>query len=1104
MGMSPRVSQPPCPACLEALEPRLLLSADLLITEFMADNENGIQDYWGHERDWIEIHNPTAEDVDLAGWKLRDTGNEWTFPSATLKAGTYLLVFASDEDTVAPNGELHANFRLKGDGEYLGLLDPAGGVVHEYAPQYPPQDEDMSYGVQYQQHGMATFVDQGYGARYVVPRDGGAGLSWIESSFTATGWSTGLTGLGFGVGGPGESVTLVDSGSRWRYLDNGSNQGTAWRQRTFSDTSWAAGDAQLGYGDGDEATTVGFGGDLDHKYITTYFRHHFRLEDAWRYSSLTLRLLRDDGAVVYLNGQELRRSNMPSGSIGYTTEALEGVGGGEEYRWFEYIEDLAARPGLLVEGDNVLAVEVHQIHDHSTDISFDLELIAETTASELLETNVEAEMRNVNASCYLRMPFLVAEPSEYTKLTLQMAYEDGYVAYLNGELVAQPNAPSAPQWNSSALADRPVEEALHFETVDLSDRLELLVSGQNILAIHALNDSASDGSFLIAPRLTASAATTIEEYYFPDPTPREPNVTGVLGVVGDTHFSVHRGLFTEPFTLEITTDTPGAQIRYTTKGEEPTATTGLVYNAQTGIYIDETTTLRAAAYRTGWVATNVDTQTYLFLDDVIRQSPNGERPGADWPNPGTVNSQLISYGMDPDIVDSSTYRATLKDDLMAIPSISLVTDLDHLFHPTTGIFVNAGRDGRAWERPASAELIYPPDAAGAGFPDGADEGFQIDAGLRIRGGYSRSGNNPKHAFRLFFREEYGDTKLRYPLFGEEGTDEFDCVDLRTSQNYSWAFGGPNNNTMVREVSSRDIQGDTGSAYTRSRYYHLYINGQYWGIYQTQERSEAAYAASYFGSDKEDFDVIHQSDSRRIFATDGNTDAYYRLRQIALSGFASSANYYRAQGLNTDGTRNRAYEVLLDADNLIDYMIDTFYVADNDGPGSHFTRPSPNNYWAMYNRQNPHGFQFFAHDMEHSYGLGTSRGGTYDINNLVTPLLTSTSGSLAYFNAHWLHQEVMKNREYALRFADRVYEHLFNDGILTPDAALARINARAAQIDRAIVAESARWGDQKSSSPRTRNHWLTDVNEVRSWIASRVPIVISQLRAVGWYLSLIHI
>jgi hypothetical protein len=110
-------------------------------------------------------------------------------------------------------------------------------------------------------------------------------------------------------------------------------------------------------------------------------------------------------------------------------------------------------------------------------------------------------------------------------------------------------------------------------------------------------------------------------------------------------------------------------------------------------------------------------------------------------------------------------------------------------------------------------------------------------------------------YHLFFREEYGAAKLRYPLFEDEGVSEFDKVDLRCAQNYSWANWSGEHNTLVRDVFSRDTQRDMNQPYTCSRYYHLYVNGMYWGIYQTQERAEASYASDYFEGTREDFDVI---------------------------------------------------------------------------------------------------------------------------------------------------------------------------------------------------------------------------------------------------------
>ena len=344
--------------------------------------------------------------------------------------------------------------------------------------------------------------------------------------------------------------------------------------------------------------------------------------------------------------------------------------------------------------------------------------------------------------------------------------------------------------------------------------------------------------------------------------------------------------------------------------------------------------------------------------------------------------------------------------------------------------------------------------------------------------------------------------LNSRCFGEEGVDEFDKIDLRTTQNYSWSFQGSDRNAFVRDVFSRDLQGLMGQPYTRSRFYHLYINGQYWGIFQTQERSEARYAASYFGGDKDDYDVVKSAGSSGGYeseATDGNLEAYHRLADMFYQsnglGDANMADYWRAQGMNPDGTRNEDYERLLDVENLIDYMILTYFTSDADGPGSKFTRPRVNNYYGIYNRENPDGFKFFEHDSEHSLDTGNAAGANY---NMVTPFTTG-GRQHRYFNPHWMHEQLAEtNQVYREQFADRVYETMFNGGLLTPENTTALIDARAEQIDMAIIAESARWGDSKRTSPFTKTNWESAVRRTKSWLEDRVPVVVQQLQGVDWF------
>jgi len=187
---------------------------------------------------------------------------------------------------------------------------------------------------------------------------------------TATG-SQFWPSAGSDPGSSSESV-LVPLGTTWAYRDDGSDQGTAWQALSFDDSTWQTGAAQLGYGDGDEQTVVSFGPDVNNKYVTTYFRHSFTVADPTQVTGLTLNVIRDDGAVVYLNGVEVARSNLPEGTINYQTLASAAIGGSAESAALSF----SISPTLLLPGTNVLAVEVHQASVNSSDLSFDLSLVA--------------------------------------------------------------------------------------------------------------------------------------------------------------------------------------------------------------------------------------------------------------------------------------------------------------------------------------------------------------------------------------------------------------------------------------------------------------------------------------------------------------------------------------------------------------------------------------------------------------------------------------------------------------------------------------------------------------------------------------------------------
>lgn len=572
-------------------------------------------------------------------------------------------------------------------------------------------------------------------------------------------------------------------------------------------------------------------------------------------------------------------------------------------------------------------------------------------------------------------------------------------------------------------------------------------------------------------------------------------------------FSVKRGFYSIAFDVVVDADTANAKIYYTLDGSDPRKSPTVQQKASPAtIHVDPESTeglrakapgfvIRACSQVSGMPRSQSVAHTYFFINKAVSLSPEGKSPGPNWPNPGKY-PQFIDYGMSPAVTNDSRYKNSLSAALISIPSISLSTDLKNLFAADSGIFMNALSDGSAWERPASVELIN---------PDNSD-GFQINAGLRIRGGYSRHPENPKHAFRLFFRDEFGEGKLKFKLFGDEGVDEFDKLDLRTSQNYSWSY--PDHlgdyNTMTRDVFSRDLQREMGQPYTRSRYYHLYINGVYWGIFQTQERSEAKYAESYFGGISDNYDVI-KNDEGLVVATDGNINAYNEVYKFATNGFASNTAYFKILGQNVNGTPNSSYKKYLDVDNLIDYMMIIFYTGNFDSPVSKFAGDQvPNNFYCIYDRTKNEGFKFFAHDAEHSLRTTAGEGPGIGINeNRVN--VTMNVSSVSQFQPQFLHNKLAANPEYRIRFADQVYKLLFNNGPMTPQKTSALFSSRTKEIEMAIIGESARWGDTYYSPktpgfPRTKDdHWKWAVNDLlTNYFPVRSGILLNQLKSANLF------
>ena len=608
------------------------------------------------------------------------------------------------------------------------------------------------------------------------------------------------------------------------------------------------------------------------------------------------------------------------------------------------------------------------------------------------------------------------------------------------------------------------------------------------------------------------ASSTDDYRYFTTPTPGAANAAaGRTGFTPKVAFSVPHGYKDAPFQLTLSCpEKPGAQIYYTLNGRQPTVG-GSGSTLYTGpITISQTTVVRAAVPDADSLRQNDTFASYLFVADILTQTAATRPEG--FPSGSMLNrrgeQQQIGYGMRAASklgdVDAATATARLYNGFTnGIRTVSLVFDPDDLFDKDKGIYVNAKEEGREWERPTMAEQIYPVDT---------NDEFSVSCGISIRGAFSRMGTYKKHAFRLFFRSEYGMNSLNHPLFGDEGPQSFGKIDLRCDQNSSWA-NGKADTTLIQELWVRDTQRDMGQPYNKSRYYHLFLNGCYWGIYQTEERVDQRYCADTIGGEEDNFDVVRTSNTGgQNYTTgivEGDTTAWSNFWHITMKeGYGSKYpdNYYRVQGLNPDGTRNPDYPIYLNVTNLICYMLTAHYTIDTDGPVNSATKKQ-NNVIGYRNRVDGEadfdGFIWNRHDGENAlfHPLGKT------LNQLLTDIIrlgTRDYGRTALedFGPSMLNWELCQNAEYRRTFVDLVQKMIISpNGAMAPKASKARYRARMAEIDDAVMAELARWGG--GANYERNKSWITACENDLSFFDQRTPYLLQAYRddKIKWFPSI---
>ena len=531
----------------------------------------------------------------------------------------------------------------------------------------------------------------------------------------------------------------------------------------------------------------------------------------------------------------------------------------------------------------------------------------------------------------------------------------------------------------------------------------------------------------------------------------------MAGLMAQPRFSQPHGLYDGGSLTVSITGEEGAEIRYTTDGSEPTAESRL-YTVP--LLLSKTTILRAAEVREGVVSSPVATASYIFISSVLKQPNNPEGYPTEWGDYTQIwGTAPADYEMDPEMTGDETLSRKISDGLKQLPILSIVSDKDNFFSHENdpdrgGIYIFTGPPvgddtGHGWTRPASVELF--------GGPQQHD--LSTDCGVRLHGGHGRlAEKNPKHSFRLVFKEKYGPKSLKYPLFGEDEPAKFDQLVLRCHFGNAWQHWMENNRQKAqytRDVWARRMQRKLGRTSVNALYVHLFLNGMYWGLYNLAERVDGQFGKDHLGGDKSDIDVIkiEEDGGNHLEASEGDMEAWNLMTETAAK--AADDAYY--QQLDT----------LLDIDNFIDYMLINQYAGNTDWDHHN---------WYAIRRHNTdsgvsEGFRFLCWDSE------------IILENERENVLSKNNG---YQSPTGIFQQLLRNDDFARRYLRRAKELLSDDGLLGQGSVVEVWDSLYHTISTALYDEAARWGDYRRDVHRWQsagqlytvdNHYMAERNRL---------------------------
>lgn len=530
-------------------------------------------------------------------------------------------------------------------------------------------------------------------------------------------------------------------------------------------------------------------------------------------------------------------------------------------------------------------------------------------------------------------------------------------------------------------------------------------------------------------------------------------------------FTPGRGVFTGSTVLsvELTHPESGVTIRYTLDHSEPTAEHGIVYDG-TPIPVSGTTVIRATAVKEGHLAyRNVETHSYIFLDQVADQTKASDVCADTWADEGSTPA---SYTVSKNVLTNAQARADFVAALRKAPIVSITMSDPDFFDKDNGLYVKPTTLTDV-NRQADIEWVS------------VDKPFGQGCAIEMHGGYSRRFDmQPKKPMKVKFKAPFGPSSLKQPVMKDAGSDvkEFKKLVLRGEHNYHWTQIKTSSGstpkaeagTYMHDQFFRDAQELMSGYRVKGTHVHLFLNGMYWGLYNLTDHISDAYAATTWSDGDLDmrdyYDVISDDEVR-----DGTNTGWKAVQALVNKGMDTKAQY--------DAITNG-----FDLVGYIDYLLVQWFVANEDWPGNNWVVAGSSKLGVPY--------RYLLWDVEKSLQVGDKS------------FLNESTGAMAF------HAKLRGNAEYKLLFADRIHKHFYNDGALAPQALEERYGKMATEVRPRLFAEAARWGSYQAdfNVGTKKRYGLADWDKelallTGTWFPTRRTTLLNQLQTAGFYPSL---